>query len=525
MGQKDKGRLASALRVGLLVAVVATGLATQSVEVSAAVTSPAADPERVWAHLVALQAIGDREGGNRAVGTSGYAASVTYARTVLKEAGWTVTVQRFTREHGTEPKDPPTLAQVSPAPATYVLDTDFAVTTPPVEGNADAPLALVGITGEPDPSDGSTACLPGAFDGFPRGAIALVVAGTCDPFAVGASAFLAGATGLGFISDGAPGGEDPVHVTVIALGVATFSLSHALGVALVEKVRSVGSVRLRFDSGWRPVYVTSDNVIAERAGNDPSRVLFLGAHLDSVPAGPGVNDNGSGVSALLALAEAWGASGQPTVPTLRIGLWGAEERGLIGSKAYVDSLSAAERASITAYLNFDMVGSGNGYPFIMDPATARTPASVSPGSEALTERFRRHFDAAGIPHEGIWSNGRSDDYSFAVAGVPVGGLTSGIDQIKSDEQARAYGGVAGLPMDPCYHQACDRLDRINDQLLYQLVAGLSAVTGELAAVPVAPTTTPLPTTTTAPMSMSTTTVRSPGSSPASPVVATPAFTG
>src|SRR5690606_19360173 len=154
----------------------------------------------------------------------------------------------------------------------------------------------------------------------------------------------AGASGVGFISDGTPGEQDPVQVDVgLPFEISTFSLSHALGVSLVDQVRTAGPVTLRFDSGWRPGTVTSTNVVAERPGTDPSEVLVLGAHLDSVPAGPGVNDNGSGVAALLALAEAWGASGVATGPTVRIGLWGGEELGLLGSKAYVSSLGAQDR--------------------------------------------------------------------------------------------------------------------------------------------------------------------------------------
>src|SRR4051812_35246407 len=125
MGRIVKGRRGLALRVGLLAVMVATTIATRSVEVSAAAGTPRAEPARVWAHLVALQEIGDREGGNRAVSTSGYAASMTYAHTVLEQAGWHVTVQPFTNAHGTVPTVPATLAQVSPVPTNYVLGTDF----------------------------------------------------------------------------------------------------------------------------------------------------------------------------------------------------------------------------------------------------------------------------------------------------------------------------------------------------------------------------------------------------------------
>lgn len=479
------------VRLSLLLVVLGAlllgTLGIGAVEARAASPVPAADPARVRAHLVAFQDIADRHGGTRTTDTPGFAESRAYAVAALQQAGWQVAVQTFTLP-GTVPTVPPTLAQVGPVPATYVLGTDYALTTPPSGDDADAPLTLVGIDGAPDPSDGGRACEPGAFDGFPAGAVALVVFGSCDPLQVVISAFTAGATGVGFISDGAPGEQDPVQVDVgISLGLASFSVSHTLGASLVDQVRTAGPVQLRFDSGWRAGQVTSDNVIAERPGTDPDRVLVLGAHLDSVPAGPGISDNGSGAAALLALAEAWGSSGVASGPTLRIGLWGAEERGLLGSQAYVDGLGPAERAAITAYLNFDMLGSRNGFPFVYDPAAATDPSTVSPGSAALTERFRAHFVAVDIPTAPIWSDGRSDDRSFAVAGIPVGGLFSGAEQLKTAAQAAQYGGVAGEAYDRCYHLSCDRLDGVNSVLLDQLVAGLSAVVGDLAVAPVSPT--------------------------------------
>ena len=488
MARSTTTLLVLARRLGLLAILLVATFAIGTVDADAGVASqsPAADPARVRAHLVAFQDIADRHGGTRATDTPGFAESEAYAVASLQQAGWTVSVQTFTLP-GTVPTVPPSLAQVGPVPATYALGTDYSLTTPPSGDDADAPLALVGITGVPDPSDGGGACEPGAFDGFPPGAIALVVYGSCDPLVVVTSAFSAGATGVGFISDGEPGEQDPVQVDVgISLGLASFSLSHALGASLVDQVRTAGPVQLRFDSGWRAGQVTSDNVIAERPGTRPDEVLVLGAHLDSVPASPGVTDDGSGASALLALAEAWGSSGLATGPTLRIGLWGAEERGLLGSQAYVASLGPADRAAVTAYLNFDMLSSANGFPLVYDPAVATDPTTVSPGSGALTERFRAYFEAAGIPTAPVWSDGRSDDRSFAVAGIPVGGLFSGAEQLKTAAQAAQYGGVAGEAYDRCYHLACDRLDRVNGVLLDQLVAGLSAVVGDLAVAPLTP---------------------------------------
>ena len=99
-------------------------------------------------------------------------------------------------------------------------------------------------------------------------------------------------------------------------------------------------------------------MIAEKAGTNTDNVVMAGAHLDSVDAGPGINDNGSGSAALLETALQM-AKVKP-VNTVRFAWWAAEEAGLLGSAAYVDGLSQAEKDKIALYMNYDMVGSPNG---------------------------------------------------------------------------------------------------------------------------------------------------------------------
>ncbi|WP_141124862.1 M20/M25/M40 family metallo-hydrolase, partial [Prescottella equi] len=94
-------------------------------------------------------------------------------------------------------------------------------------------------------------------------------------------------------------------------------------------------------------------------------VVMAGAHLDSVPDGPGINDDGSGVASLLETARQLGAK-PDTANAVRFAFWGAEEEGLNGSTAYVDGLDDAARADIALYLNFDMVGSPNAGYFVYD---------------------------------------------------------------------------------------------------------------------------------------------------------------
>jgi aminopeptidase S len=199
--------------------------------------------------------------------------------------------------------------------------------------------------------------------------------------------------------------------------------------------------------------VSSTNVLAEFRGSG-SGVVMIGAHLDSVPAGPGINDNGSGVATLLAIAEHLRELPPPD-STIRFAFWGAEEGGPFGSRAYVESLSAEERAEILAYLNFDTLASPNAVRFVYDEDDA--PA----GSDELTARFVAAFDGAGLGWVRIDVDRRSDHGPFAAAGIPIGGLFSGGRELVTAAQAASSGAVAGRPSDPCSDAPCDTIDNVD----------------------------------------------------------------
>ncbi|MEU6344663.1 M28 family metallopeptidase [Streptomyces sp. NPDC046977] len=199
---------------------------------------------------------------------------------------------------------------------------------------------------------------------------------------------------------------------------------------------------------------TGWNLIADWPGGDTNHVIMAGSHLDSVTAGPGINDNGSGSAAVLETALAVARENLQPTKHLRFGWWGAEELGLIGSKAYVNSLSTADRGRIDGYLNFDMIASPNPGYFVYDDNTA------------LEKVFKDWFTAKGIATEiETEGDGRSDHAPFKNAGVPVGGLFSGADYIKTAAQAQKWGGTSGQAFDRCYHSSCDTASNINDTAL------------------------------------------------------------
>jgi aminopeptidase S len=146
----------------------------------------------------------------------------------------------------------------------------------------------------------------------------------------------------------------------------------------------------------------------------------------------------------------------------------------VGSTAYVQSLSARERRQLHAVLNFDMVGSKNFGRFVYDGSTA------PPGSARIEDAFRAYFAARRQTVEELSLGGGSDHAPFARAGVPVGGLFTGADERKAAGLVSRFGGVAGRPFDPCYHQACDTVSNINVRVLGQMADAAAVVALRLA---------------------------------------------
>jgi Zn-dependent M28 family amino/carboxypeptidase len=216
---------------------------------------------------------------------------------------------------------------------------------------------------------------------------------------------------------------------------------------------------------------TTQNIIADSPkGKIKGQTIVVGAHLDSVTAGPGINDNGSGSSTILEIAEQLAKLKytKKLQRQVRFAFWGAEELNLLGSQYYVDSLTDAQRAKIYANLNFDMLGSPNYVRFVYDGDGSDTPDAGPPGSDAIEDIFTNYFDSKGLASEPTAFDGRSDYGPFIAVGIPAGGLFSGAEGIKTAEEAATYGGTAGVAYDKCYHQACDTINNLNSKALSEL---------------------------------------------------------
>jgi Zn-dependent M28 family amino/carboxypeptidase len=210
------------------------------------------------------------------------------------------------------------------------------------------------------------------------------------------------------------------------------------------------------------------NVIATSKKGDPDQKVVVGSHLDSVTEGPGINDNGSGTSQDLEIAEEMSELGIEPRRQLVFAFWGAEEAGLLGSEHWVGSLSPDQVGQLYANLNFDMVGSPNYVRFVYDGDGSDTPDAGPPGSGQIESVFTRYFASQGLASDPTAFDGRSDYGPFIAVGIPAGGLFSGAEVLKTPEQAAVYGGTAGVAYDECYHQACDTVDNLNTKALGEM---------------------------------------------------------
>ena len=412
--------------------------------------------DQVRAHQAAFQAIADANGGTRAAGLPGYTASVEYVVGKLEAAGWNVTLDEFEYEF----TPPSLLQQLTPVSATY----DTGAFTGSGFGDITASVVPVDLNLAPPRDPVTSGCEAADFAGFPAGAIALIQRGTCSFGIKALNAQNAGAAAVIIFNQGnTPTREGLIVGTLLPDGatvtIPVVGASFANGEALAQ---AGSTARIRVDP---PESRPQVNVIAENPGRNDDNVVMAGAHLDSVQAGPGINDNGSGSAALLEAAEQ--LAHVENQNTLRLAWWGAEEDGLLGSTAYVDGLSQAEKNRIALYLNFDMVGSPN-YIFMTqdaDQSSFVAPVAVPDGSVAIEDLFESFYTLRGEPYDDAAFDGRSDYQAFIVNNIPAGGLFTGAEVVKTAEQQAIWGGTVGAQFDPCYHLACDTFANNNNHAL------------------------------------------------------------
>ncbi|MGV0850630.1 M28 family peptidase [Mycolicibacterium phlei] len=407
------------------------------------------------AHLQRLQDIADDHEGNRADGTAGFDATVDYIAQFLRDKGFDVTTPEFEMLDRTEGGNP----SLRIGGREYPVDqASLLITTPPGGLNA--------VTLRPrNPAGCRTADYAGRSM---RNAIAVVDDTGCSIVDKQNAAVSQGAVGLLVVSDPGPDGSPAGLFTpgyyrglTSPAGVIDDETDAALR-------RTSAPVRLVLDN--RPVMRTTRNVVAQTKTGDARNVVVAGAHLDSSRGSPGINDDGTGVAALLETAAALGP--EPEIANaVRFTFWASEENGSAGPTKYLQSLSREELADIALYLGFDMLGSPNAGYFTYDGDQTAQPNpdipldSVPEGSAGIERALAGYLNTAGVRPADMPLTRFTDYYPFLAAGIPVGGLTAGASQRKSEVQARLWGGRAGVPFDPNYRTKRDRLDAVNRDAL------------------------------------------------------------
>jgi len=423
--------------------------------------------DAMLAHLRALQGIADANGGNRAAGTPGYDASVDYVAKALRGRGFDVSTPQFDRLFTASPGKP----TLTIAGRGYPVDqASLLVRTPPG-----------GLTGPPIRPNRPAGCTVGDYPPVvPRGAIAVVDDSRCSVVDKQNSAVAKGAAALIVVSQPTGAGAPPTlfgpgyyNQLTVPVAVVGASGGAALGT-------TTAPVRLVLDA--ENVKITSRNVLAQTKTGSPHDVVMVGAHLDGPRGGPGINDNGSGVAAVLETALQLGPL--PSVNNaVRFVFWGADQDGPNGAMDYVFGLDPERLDDIALYLDFVMLGSANAGYFTDDgdqsgpPGAGIAAADVPEGSAGIERTLGSYLYLAGKRPADMPLSTRTDYHPFMVAGVPIGGMTGGASQTKTTVQARLWGGQAGVWFDPNYQSVRDTVANINREALGVMGSGVAYAVG------------------------------------------------
>ncbi|KAI0429828.1 aminopeptidase Y [Xylaria sp. FL1042] len=391
--------------------------------------------EELERNLWNLDRIGKENGGHRAFGSPGYEASSDY---ILERAKtrfgpeYDTTVQYFDHLYNE-------VREISvTGPDGESVDVISLIYNP---GTDDGPIKAPLIDTPVDDARGS-GCFADQWEGIDAtGKLALVKRGNCALVDKIKLAKAHGAVGV-LIYHNLPGTPNSATLTAESYGllVPVGTIPLAVGEAWKEKLAAGEEVVVELFVDALFEERTTWNIIAETKQGDPDNVVMLGAHLDSVQAGPGVNDDGSGTSLLMEImTELRYYEGYSN--KVRFAWWGAEESGLVGSLYYTSNLTQEEADKIRFYFNYDMVGSP--YP------EYQVYIGENEGDEVGASKLVQWLETAGKAPYYVNFGSSSDYVGFVELGIPSSGIFTG----------------ASAATDPCYHIACDTLSNVNLDVL------------------------------------------------------------
>lgn len=390
-----------------------------------------------------LQSFADAyPGGNRVFGSPGHNDTVNFLYETLAATGYyDVELQEFVE----------LFSGGNASMSTNGEEQEATLLTYTPSGSASAPLVAAQNLG----------CLPEDFPPEVADCVVLISRGECTFAEKSTNAASAGAVGAIVYNNV----EGPLAGTLGGVGdyTPTVGIAQVAGEALLALLEAGTDVTVDLQVNAILENRTTYNVIAETKGGDHGNVIALGAHTDSVEQGPGINDDGSGTIGILHVAIA--LSNFTVTNAVRFCFWSAEEFGLLGSTYYVSQLNqtASEIAKIRAYLNFDMIASPNYVYAIYDGDGSSFNLSGPPGSAEIEYDFQGFYIAKGVNYTSTAFDGRSDYGPFLENNIPAGGLFTGAEEVKTEEEALAFGGTADVAYDENYHQAGDTIDNLNSE--------------------------------------------------------------
>ncbi len=392
-------------------------------------------------HLWELHKIGTAHSGSRTAGT-GYNASSDYIISQLDHSFYTIRKQHFTIPEIKE-VEPPTLTSAL-GNKSYVRGKEFEALSG-FHGKA----SFHGIIDSVD----EYGCNEIDFRYFKVGNIALIKRGNCSFADKGNNAKKYGAIGVvvyNTVDDLIRGSIGPITIPVFMITKSIADVWMGESGALTIHMSAHAELHIYY----------THNIIAYRKGADP-KVVVVGAHLDSVQAGRGINDNGSGSMTILQVAHEVAQRPNWVRNSIMFAWWAGEELGLLGSTYYVNSLSKSELSNILCNLNFDMLASPNYVRAVYDGSSAND-ISIRKGSAFIQAIFENYFNrTAKLSSQLTPFDGRSDYGPFIENGVPAGGLFSGAEKYKTEEEREEVFGISDVAYDPCYHQHCDSYYNLN----------------------------------------------------------------
>jgi Peptidase family M28/PA domain len=417
----------------------------------------------LMAHLQKFQDIADANLGpdghpSRNSGEPGYKASADYVAQVMTDAGYTVSTQTYKFDYYAY-AGIPTMSELTPSAHNFVLGVEWGAgkSTGSVTGTVQP---AGGIVLPPTQLTSSTSgCTMADFGPSIAGHIALIQRGGCNFGVKVLNAGLAGATGVIIFNEGNLGPPDRTGLLVGSLVDANGNgfiptmpvafTTFAVGQDLYNQARTGPAPTVSLSV---PAIVTPKaddyNVIAESKGGNPNHVLVVDAHLDAI-FGAGILDNATGSAAILDIAQK--LKNVNPVNKMRFIWFGGEELGLLGSAAYINSLSSNDLSHIGYDLDADVFGTPNYIIGVLDPAApdffsrnveTTFPNRVYKASTISRDQSVAFFDAAGYNHEFLAPNG-TDAFSFNVVGIPASGLLTGQDCCKTPDEVNLFGGQTG----------------------------------------------------------------------------------